>query len=135
MSVTQSVSECETRRQQALRDQVKPLTASQMINPWLSTFIRTDPAEYLTRVRCPVLALNGTEDLQVISELNLPAIKRAVDLGGGTVQIIAYDGLNHMFQKSVTGTIGEYEFIETTIEPHVLADIAKWIRSVTLNEE
>jgi hypothetical protein len=122
-------------QKQALRDQLERLTTSQMINPWLSMFIRIDPAEYLTRVRCPILALNGTEDLQVISELNLPAIKRAVDLGGGSIQIVAYDGLNHMFQKSVTGTISEYEFIETTIEPQVLQDISKWIRSVTLNEE
>ena len=106
-----------------------------MVDPWLAKFIRTDPAEYLARVRCPMLALNGTEDLQVVSELNLPGVKAAVDSGGGSVRIIAYEGLNHMFQESITGTISEYGFIETTIEDRVLQDIARWILSVTRDKE
>ena len=122
-------------QKQALRDRLQGLTADQMVDPWLAKFIRTDPAEYLARVRCPMLALNGTEDLQVVSELNLPGVKAAVDSGGGSVRIIAYEGLNHMFQESITGTINEYGFIETTIEDRVLKDIARWILSVTPDKE
>jgi uncharacterized protein len=38
-------------------------------------FLDTDPAQFWSQVKCPVLALNGEKDLQVSHEMNLPAIK------------------------------------------------------------
>lgn len=101
------------------------------LTPWMLEFIRTDPRTYLSRMSCPVLAINGTNDIQVISGLNLPEIERAVTTGGGRIEIIEYPGLNHLFQRSETGSITEYAEIETTIEPEVLRDIADWIGRVT----
>lgn len=96
-------------------------------NDWMVAFIKIDPRSYLSQMKCPVLAINGTNDVQVISELNLPEIERAITTGGGTVTIIEYEGLNHLFQKSESGAVEEYVSIETTIEPEVLDDIATWI--------
>ena len=103
----------------------------QPFTPWMVAFIRTDPREFLAQLTCPVLAINGTNDVQVISELNLPEIDRAVTTGGGTVKVIEYDSLNHLFQKSETGAVSEYATIETTMEPEVLGDISTWILEVT----
>jgi hypothetical protein len=103
----------------------------QPFTPWMVAFIRTDPREFLSQLSCPVLAINGTRDVQVISEINLPEIERAVTTGGGTIKTIEYDGLNHLFQKSETGAVSEYSTIETTMEPEVLMDISTWILEVT----
>ncbi|MBB47592.1 MAG: hypothetical protein CMJ33_03425 [Phycisphaerae bacterium] len=105
------------------------------LTPWMRAFIELDPDEYLRRVQCPVLALNGSNDVQVIMELNLPAIERSILEGGGRVTTISYPGLNHLFQKSDTGAISEYAEIDTTFEPVVLDDITRWIKGVVADKE
>ena len=42
---------------------------------WLTWFLGYDPAEAISKIKCPVMALNGTLDLQVLSSDNLPVIK------------------------------------------------------------
>ena len=115
------------------RQQVE--TMEPPVSDWLAAFIRMDPRVYLSQMRCPVLALNGTTDVQVLSDLNLPEIERAVTTGGGQVTVIEYEGLNHLFQRSETGSIQEYALIRTTIEPEVLEDIAGWIDTVVGRSE
>jgi len=105
------------------------------LTPWMDAFIKLDPVEYLSRVTCPVLALNGSHDVQVLLELNLPAIERSILESGGQVTTIAYPDLNHLFQSSTTGAISEYVVIDTTIEPIVLEDITRWILDVVDSKE
>ena len=106
-------------------------TGQSPFSDWLQAFIRLDPRSYLARMRCPVLAINGSNDVQVLSDLNLPEIERAITTGGGDVTIIEYEGLNHLFQKSDTGAVEEYASIRTTMEPAVIKDIADWILKTT----
>ena len=47
-------------------------------SPWMQYFIKYDPSLVLKNVKCPVLALNGSKDLQVPSKVNLEAIKKLV---------------------------------------------------------
>ncbi len=94
-------------------------------NPWMRFFLSYDPAPALARLRCPVLALNGTLDLQVWHDQNLPVIERAVR----DVKIKRYQGLNHLFQPATTGLVGEYGQIETTFDEGVLEDMAEWINT------
>lgn len=105
------------------------------LGEWMRAFIKLDPRGYLSQMSCPVLALNGSYDVQVISTLNLPEIKRAVMTGGGEITVIEYEGLNHLFQRAKTGAVSEYAEIEITIEPEVLEDIATWILKTTGNDE
>ena len=107
----------------------------EFLTPWMDAFIKLDPVEYLSRVECPVLALNGSNDVQVLLELNLPAIERSILEGGGQVTTIAYPDLNHLFQSSTTGAVSEYVEIDTTIEPIVLEDITRWILEVVDSKE
>ncbi len=98
-------------------------------NPWMRYFLETDPAQFWSQVRCPVLALNGEKDLQVSQEMNLPAIKAAMRSGGNRkVKTVMLPGLNHLFQNSETGAPGEYARIEETFSPAALDLITIWIR-------
>lgn len=103
--------------------------AKQVLTPWFLHFIRFDPADYLTKVKVPVLALNGTLDLQVVSEGNLAAIKSALKKAGNKkVEIVALEGLNHLFQQAETGAPSEYGKIEETFHEPVMERIANWIK-------
>ena len=99
-----------------------------MIKPGYRSFLAVDPASYLEKVSCAVLAVNGENDLQVTAEKNLTAIKKALGKGGnnGTATKV-YPGLNHLFQESTTGRVDEYAKITQTISPEVLSDITNWL--------
>lgn len=100
---------------------------AQTTTPWMLYFIRHDPAPVLMKVKCPVLALNGSNDLQVPKE-NLMAIKKALTKGGNKhVTTKELPGLNHLFQESKTGSPTEYGTIEQTMSPAALAGILRWI--------
>jgi pimeloyl-ACP methyl ester carboxylesterase len=68
-----------------------------------------DPKPTLTRVKCPVLALNGDKDLQVPPDKNLPGVAEALEAGGNTdYQIVKLPKLNHLFQTCESGSPSEY---------------------------
>ena len=98
-------------------------------NPWLRWFIDYDPSDDIRKTRCPVFALNGDCDCQVISSLNLTAIRRLLPISKKNV-VKEYPSLNHLFQHCTTGLVNEYREIEETISPEVLSDIAEWIKGL-----
>jgi fermentation-respiration switch protein FrsA (DUF1100 family) len=100
-------------------------------SPWMKYFLEFDPRPTLAKVKCPVLAVNGTLDLQVWHEQNLPEIEKAIREAGGDVTAKRYDNLNHLFQPARTGGMSEYGAIETTIDPAVLEDVTVWITQKT----
>lgn len=105
------------------------LTIMKMDNAWINHFVSYNPAEAIRRILCPVLALNGDLDLQVLSKDNLPEIKRLLPKGKYNM-VKEYHGLNHIFQHATTGAVSEYGKIEETISEEVLNDIANWINSL-----
>ena len=101
---------------------------SQLTSPWIRAFARYDPAPTLSKVSCPVLAINGEVDLQVPYKANLDAIAAALKKGNNNDYTIrAFPGLNHLFQHSESGLVSEYGQIEETISQEVLDFIADWI--------
>ena len=96
---------------------------------WYKWFIDYDPADNISKTRCPVFALNGDRDCQVIPSLNLTAIERLLPKSKRNL-IREYPGLNHLFQHCTTGLVTEYRQIEETISPEVLSDIAQWIKGL-----
>lgn len=104
----------------------------QILNPWMQYFLKFNPAIALEKVKCPVLAINGENDLQVPPTENLSAIKNALTKGGNdNVTAIKLPGLNHLFQECKTGLPNEYASIEQTISPIALTEILKWIQLQT----
>ncbi|MDQ2799615.1 MAG: alpha/beta fold hydrolase [Armatimonadota bacterium] len=101
-------------------------------SPWMHFFLTYDPAPTLKQVRCPVLALDGSLDLQVPPAENLAAIAAALKAGGNTdVTTQELPGLNHLFQTAKTGSPSEYAHIEETIAPVVLTTVGDWIMART----
>ena len=94
----------------------------------IQPFLKINPATYLEKVKCPVLALNGNKDLQVSAEANLEVIKKALAKAGNknvTAKILP--NLNHLFQECQTGSPSEYETIEQTFSPIALEEISNWL--------
>ena len=106
--------------------------SKQLSIPWLVDFIKFDPQSSLSKTKCPVLALNGSNDLQVPPKKNLEAIKSILqDNGNNDVETIELEALNHLFQESKSGLPTEYASIEQTFSPKALKKIATWIKERT----
>ena len=94
---------------------------------WLNFFIDYDPSADISKTLCPVMAINGSRDVQVISSLNLAGIKAHLKPNPKNI-IKEYPSLNHLFQHCKTGNVLEYRMIEETISPEVLEDIVRFIK-------
>ena len=114
---------------QSVLKQLIAANLTAMDTPWFRFFIVHEPGPVLQRVKCPVLALNGSKDTQVIAELNLTAIREALTAGGNQqFKLVELAELNHLFQTCETGGISEYTKIEETFAPKTLELITGWIR-------
>ena len=96
-------------------------------SPWLNFFIDYDPSADISKTLCPVLAINGSRDIQVISSLNLAGIKAHLKPNPKNI-IKEYPSLNHLFQHCKAGNVSEYRMIEETVSPEVLEDIVRFIK-------
>jgi pimeloyl-ACP methyl ester carboxylesterase len=97
---------------------------------WFRFFFSYDPAPTLARVRVPILAINGSLDLQVPAKQDLAAIKAATR-GNRNVTAVELAGLNHLFQTATTGSPSEYQTIEETMAPAALKVMGDWIEART----
>lgn len=96
--------------------------------PWLRFFLSYDPAPEIAKLKCPVLALNGAKDMQVIADQNAPAIKAALAQGGNKdTRVEVLPGLNYLLQPAQTGLAYEYASSPVAISPLALQTISDWI--------
>lgn len=102
---------------------------AQLNSPWLNYFLDYDPIPDIQGTRCPVMAINGDKDVQVVSSLNLKGIEMALPKNKKNL-VKEYTGLNHLFQHCTTGLPTEYAGIEETISEEVLRDMATWIKGL-----
>ena len=113
--------------------QMRLTMAMQETNPWYEFFTEYDPAADIAATRCPVFAINGSLDKQVLPESNLNAIREILTAQNSHSTLHTshstkiYPSLNHLFQHAKTGATTEYNSIEETISEEVLRDIAEWI--------
>ena len=104
---------------------------AQISKPWFRYFLKFDSDNYLSKVKIPVLALNGNLDLQVSAKENLAGIKKSLGKAGNKhFEIIELDRLNHLFQTATTGNPLEYGQIEETFSPKALDKISSWIKNL-----
>jgi pimeloyl-ACP methyl ester carboxylesterase len=99
-----------------------------LLMPWYRTFLSLEPDIYLSKVTCPVLAINGEKDIQCPPEENLAAIEQSLKKAGNkSYVVLTLPGVNHLFQTSETGSPFEYEQIAEIISPDTLELILEWM--------
>nr|WP_315424251.1 alpha/beta fold hydrolase [uncultured Pedobacter sp.] len=104
-----------------------------ILKPWMVNFLRFKPEDYIKHIKCPVLALNGSKDLQVLAKENLPEWERILKESGNTnVTIKELPNLNHLFQTSNTGLPKEYKEINESFSPIAMKEMTSWMK-YTLN--
>jgi uncharacterized protein len=111
----------------------KQLSASaiQLYTPWMRYFLAIKPSDYLRKIKCPVLALNGSLDIQVSADENLDAINRYLtEAKNPHFRIVKIERLNHLFQYVEKGTLGEYMLTEETFNEKALMEILDFIKNL-----
>ena len=113
------------------RTDVEALIA-RMNDPWFKYFLKYDPRDALKKVKCPVLVLNGKKDLQVLVDLNVDAIAKALKEGRNeNFETHKLDNLNHLFQETTgPGLVTEYGRLEETFSPKALDIISDWLLKI-----
>jgi len=119
-----SLSDTEKNAQiKAMDSKIDPI-----VSPWFRTFLVLEPKDYLTKTKCPVLALNGTKDVQVPYKEDLEAIDKYLKIAGNKhYTIMKIEGVNHLFQHADTGLPTEYGNIEETFAPEALKAMSDFI--------
>lgn len=102
--------------------------SSNIAIPWVSYFMRINPDAYWSKLKIPVLAINGSKDLQVLPKENLAGIKASLEKAKNKhFETQEFPNLNHLFQEANSGLVEEYGQIEQTISPKVLDAMSTWI--------
>lgn len=110
--------------------ETRQLLLSQDSGPWMKAFLNMDFSQFLKSVKCPVMALGGSNDLNVPAEFNMKVLKSKLPSNSKDF-IKIYPGLNHLFQHSSTGNPLDYVNIEETMSEEVMNDVCTWINNVT----
>lgn len=100
-----------------------------LLTPWFRRFLQLDPAKYLHKVRCPVLALLAEKDLQVPATENMAALVTGL-ADNHQAKLLLLPELNHLLQQAKTGRPHEYLLIENTLEPTALRQISGWMQQI-----
>ena len=117
----------EEREKYNMTPEKKFTTLQTFSSPWYYTLFRIDPAKYLKKITSPVLAISGENDLQVEASRTEENMLRYMKKND--IKFIRIGKLNHLLQRSNTGSLDEYGKIETTIEPEVLDIVVDWLKS------
>lgn len=107
-------------------DMPVPAAVKVLAQPWMRWFLAYDPRPTLGKVRCPVLAVGGSKDLQVPAAENLAGIRAAL-AADRDVTAVELPGLNHLLQTATTGSPAEYAAIPETVAPSALTLVSDWI--------
>ncbi|MCB2409521.1 alpha/beta hydrolase family protein [Hymenobacter lucidus] len=102
--------------------------AAQLVSPWYRYYLDFDPKLKLPAVKCPVLALNGVEDLQVAASKNLAILQKGLKAGGNRhVKVYKVAGVNHAFQPDES----EWPLVngeqQPNFSPKALALMQTWL--------
>ncbi|MBQ0734193.1 alpha/beta hydrolase family protein [Aquimarina celericrescens] len=100
-----------------------------ILRPWMENFLRYEPSNIIKDVKCPVFAINGSKDLQVLASQNLPEWKRILENSGNeNITIREFPNLNHLFQNSETGLPEEYKNLDESFSNKVMEEMSIWIK-------
>ena len=101
--------------------------AATLLTPWRRYFLAFDPVADLDQVRCPVLLLNGTDDMEAPAELHLTVLEKELKSVNRNTTAKRLPGVNHLFQPIKTEWVlmnGEMKPVFSPVAQEVIRD---WI--------
>lgn len=101
-------------------------------SPWFRKLFTIYPEKYIRKIKVPVLALNGTKDLQVYYKTNLALIQKYIP-ENQYHKFIPLENLNHLFQEAETGSPTEYGNIQQTFSPKAMEEMRSWLDNLIAN--
>jgi uncharacterized protein len=103
-----------------------------MSEDWFRFFFRYVPKSELSKIKIPILALNGSKDTQVYADENLKGFEEGLQMAENThYKIVKLEGLNHLFQHAKTGLGFEYATIKEDFAPEALQIMGDWLTEIT----
>ena len=100
-------------------------------NTWARGFMQFESSTYLQKITCPILVINGSEDIQVPPIKNQEAFRNNFsEKSKAKSKVVLFPGLNHLFQTCKKCSILEYGDLEETFSPKVLIEMTSWIKSL-----
>ena len=96
-------------------------------------FIRYSPSRDIKNIKCNVLVLIGSKDIQVTSKENIEGYKNLLPKNQKLYTIKELKGLNHLFQKCTICDINEYGEIEETFSLDALEEIRDFLGLIWTN--
>ena len=109
--------------------------ALSVATPWMRTFLTLNPADYIAKMRCPLLALGGEKDCQVPAIENLRAIADICQRNSVPYNVTLLTGINHLGQMSETGSVDEYATLGQAPDDKVLENLVNWLDAITKPSE
>jgi pimeloyl-ACP methyl ester carboxylesterase len=98
-------------------------------SPSMRHFLAYDPAANWVLFDCPVLAIWGEKDTQVLFEANRTKLQDIITHNLNLqADLVVLPGLNHLLQKADTGLPDEYDRIDQAIEPLALELFSNWLK-------
>ena len=104
---------------------------SSLLTDWFLYFVQFAPVDYLSKVTCPFLAVNGALDTQVPVQENFEGMARAL-AHNSQVTFKSFENLNHLFQTAKTGAPSEYRQIEETFNEDAMKYLVDWMNKLNL---
>jgi hypothetical protein len=87
---------------------------------------------FISKVKVPVLAINGELDWIMSAKLALPKIAKGLKIGKNQhATIVSIPNQNHWFQECETGSMSEYGVLKETINQSTLKLITDWLKNTT----
>ncbi|MFD2288070.1 alpha/beta hydrolase family protein [Pedobacter petrophilus] len=98
------------------------------IGPWYRYFIKYDAQKTMSKIKVPVLAINGDKDNYVIGEPNLQNWKNYIAAGGNkNVETHLLKNVNHLLMPCEKCTQAETQTSKNSVSPEVLKIIITWL--------
>ena len=115
-----------------LPDEQKKSFTDMFCAPEMIFAVKTNPADYLAKVKCPILALGGTQDMAVPAKENHEALRQIMaKLGRSNYEIVEFPDMNHFFQTTTNGMFYYVPQIKETMSPVAMKTMGDWILKTT----
>jgi len=111
---------------------IPPELRKQADTPWFQSFLAFDPSKVMTKVRQPVLVIQGSLDTQVPQHhaTRLGELANARNKAPKT-EVVVIDGVNHLLVPATTGEVDEYpQLKDRVVSPKVTEKIVSWVKTV-----